>query len=178
LGNNSLKMKSYDNPNSAPRKYKNTELYLLPPALSSSHPPNTINQQYIDSMHAPIVNPLRKSMKIELYNDNWLRKPSLSTLTHSTIIDQPSSEFDDLAFLPHPDTPFPTTADIHAETNNNPVACKHKEEPSLPHRNLHTAGNTIFTPTPVVPFSASLSCSTNCLLFICYTPAGNMIWHL
>ena len=59
LGNNSFKVQPYDKPNSAPRKYKNTELYLLPPALFPSHPLNTINQQHMDSAHAPIVNPLK-----------------------------------------------------------------------------------------------------------------------
>ena len=72
-------------------------------------------------------------MKIEIYNDKWLRTPNLSTPAHYTIIDQPSSELDGLVFLPHPDIPFPTTSNLHANTNTNPIVCKHKEDPSSLH---------------------------------------------
>ena len=92
---------------------------MLPPALFPSHPLDTIDQRYLDSTHAPIVNPLKKSMKIELYNDKWLSVSNMSTLTHSTIVNQPSFELDNLVFLPHPDTRFPSTFDLHVETQTS-----------------------------------------------------------
>ena len=64
LGNNSFEVQPYDkNPKSAPRKYKNTELYLIPPALFPSHPLDTIDQRYMDSVHAPIINLLKFSWR-------------------------------------------------------------------------------------------------------------------
>ena len=118
-------------------------------------------------------------MKIELYNEKWLRTPNLSTPTHSTITNQPSSELDGLAFILHPDTPFSTTSDLHSETNTNSIVCKHKDDLSSLHQPSHPAGNTISTPTPVVTspvclFDALLH-STDCLLFIQYTSEGTML---
>ena len=69
LENNSFEVQRYGSPESATRKYKNNELYLLPPALFPSEILDTIDQQYFDSKHAPVVSPLLKSMCIELYND-------------------------------------------------------------------------------------------------------------
>ena len=59
LGNNSFEVQLYDNPKSAPRKYKNKELYILLPALFPSRPLDTIDQRDMESGHAPIVNPLK-----------------------------------------------------------------------------------------------------------------------
>ena len=69
LGHNSFEVHRYDDPLSAKRKYKNTELYLLPPALFPSTPLDTIDQHYLDNQFAPIVNPLKGALKVELYND-------------------------------------------------------------------------------------------------------------
>ena len=136
LGNNSFEFQSYDDPTSSKRNYKNTELYLLPPALFPSHPLDTIDQRYLNSSHAPIANPLKKSMKIELYNDKWLSMPNTSTPTYSTIVNQPSSELDNLAFLPHPDTQCTSTSDLHFETETSNRA--HREELTPPVQRRHT----------------------------------------
>ena len=64
LGNNSFAVQSYNTPNSATYKYKNTELYLLPPALFLSQLLDIIDQRYLNSTHAPIVNPIKISIKI------------------------------------------------------------------------------------------------------------------
>ena len=64
LGRNSFEVQRYDNPSSSKRKYKNTELYLLPPALFHSNPLDTINQRYINSTHDPIIDPLKPFMII------------------------------------------------------------------------------------------------------------------
>ena len=72
-----------------------------PSRTISSQPLDTIDQRYLNSTHDPIVNPLKKLMKIELYNNKWLRMLTSQRLTHSTIVNNPSSELDILVFLPH-----------------------------------------------------------------------------
>ena len=69
LGNNSFEVQRYGDEISAPRKYKNIELYLLPPALFPSAFLDTMDQCYLDCNNSPIVSPLLKPMRIELYND-------------------------------------------------------------------------------------------------------------
>ena len=77
LYHNSFEVKTYNRPNGATRKYKATELYLLPPALYPSEPFDTINQRYLNYELAPILYTLKKSMQIELHNDNYFHpKPS------------------------------------------------------------------------------------------------------
>ena len=62
LGNTSFEVRRYYEPSSAVRKYKNTELYLLPPALFPSEGQDTIDQRYLNSTNAPIVSSLLKPM--------------------------------------------------------------------------------------------------------------------
>ena len=49
LDHGSYEVQRYDDPTSSKRKYKNTELYLLPPALFPSAPLDTIDQRYLDN---------------------------------------------------------------------------------------------------------------------------------
>ena len=73
LGNNSFEVQRYGEEGSATRKYKNTELYLLQPALFPSETLDTMDQGYLDCNNSPIVAPLLKPMIIELYNNKWLQ---------------------------------------------------------------------------------------------------------
>jgi len=91
------------------RKYKNTELYLLPPSFFSVDLLDTIGQRYLTSKYAPVVNPLKRSIKIELYNNKYLREKSKNTPTYFKINDKPSSLLDHIAFHPHPYTSYPST---------------------------------------------------------------------
>ena len=90
VGGNSFEVRRYA-PKSSTRKYKNTELYLLPPALFSSEVLDTMNQRYLDSKNALIVSPLLKPMHIELYNDTWLQPRHASIPTKSRIKDLPQN---------------------------------------------------------------------------------------
>ena len=69
LGMNSFEVQRYGEPDLPVRKYKNTELYVLPPALFPSEVLDTINERNIDCKNASIVSPLLKPMRVELYND-------------------------------------------------------------------------------------------------------------
>ena len=74
LGYHSFEVQPYDDTKTAKRKYKNTELYLLPPLLFPVHPLDTMNQRYLSRKFALVVKPLKWSLKIELYNENHLRE--------------------------------------------------------------------------------------------------------
>ena len=123
-------------------------------------------------------------MKIELYNEKWLRMPNTSTPTYSTIVNQSSSELDNLAFLPHPDTQFPSTSDLHAETQT--IHSVHGEEDTSSVQRIHTCSTHVDIPTslsliiPPVCIHDALSLSKDKLCFVQYTPEGTMIrrWYL
>ena len=72
LGNGSFEVQRYGDSASATRIYKNTELYLLPPALFPYETLDFLDQRYLECNHAPVVSSLLKPMQIELYNDKWL----------------------------------------------------------------------------------------------------------
>ena len=163
LGGNSFEVQRYGEPNSAPRKYKNTELYLLPLALLPYKVLDTIDELYLDYKNAPIVSPLLKLMRVELYNDKWLQSSGTWILTRTAHLDLPSSELDAIAF-----TPFTilTVDDLLVDSGILPTT------------------KTIADPLPPVLDSANLHesiiCSNNKLLFIMYTTAGTMVqrWFL
>ena len=60
LGFGSLEVAPYQDPTGARRKYKSTELYLLPPQLYPSEPLDTMDQRYLAYEHTPVVSPLNK----------------------------------------------------------------------------------------------------------------------
>ena len=62
LDNGSLKFQHYGVTSSTMRKYKNTELYLLPPVLFPSEALDTIDRRYFDYNIVPIVSQLLKLM--------------------------------------------------------------------------------------------------------------------
>ena len=92
---------------------KNIERYLLPQSSFPFHPLDTIDQRYFNSTHVPIVNPLKRSMKIELYNDKWLRMSDSTIPTHLTLCDKPSPELESIVFHPHSNTSYSTTTEFH-----------------------------------------------------------------
>ena len=72
LGMNSFEVQRYGEVDSVKRKYKNTELYVIPSALFPSEILDTIDERYLDYKHAPVVYPILKPIRFELYNDKWL----------------------------------------------------------------------------------------------------------
>ena len=123
-------------------------------------------------------------MKIELYNNKWLSVPNTSTLTHSTIVNKPSSKLDSLAFLLHPDTRLPSTSDLHVETQTSDHMQREKLT-SLVRRCHSRQINTqpSHSPslvTPPVYLHDKLISSKDKLCFVQYTPEGTMSrrWYL
>ena len=127
LGNNSFEVQRYGNADSAVRKYKNIELYLIPPALFPSEVLDTIDQQYLDCNNSTVVSPLLKPMKIDSYNDKWLQPHSNDLNTKSRHVDFHSNEVNTLEFLLHASMSLSTIAELH-HNDNKPVDSPHYVE--------------------------------------------------
>ena len=117
LCNGSFEVQRYGDSASTIRKYKNTELYLLPPALFPLENLDLIDQIYLDCNHASIVSPLLKPMQIELYNDKWLDSKQAKIKTKSTHVDLPSNELDSLAFKPHSTPTTHSLSELFSDNN-------------------------------------------------------------
>ena len=110
--------------------------------------------------------------------------PNSLTPTYSTVVDLLSSKLDNMAFLPHPDTIFPTTAKLRTETRTNLV--EYEDDNTSSSRNSPECSKgadipkSLFVIPPPVCIYESLSLSNNKLCFIQYMPEGTMIrrWYL
>ena len=45
------------------------DLYPLPPSLKPFEPIDSTDTRYLNHTHAPLVNPLKRALHIELYNE-------------------------------------------------------------------------------------------------------------
>ena len=164
LGHNSFEVQNWTNPAAATRKYKATELYLLPPSLFPSEPLDTLDQRYLNYENAPVVSPLRKPLRIELYNDvHFHPKPP----TSSKSVDKPSSALDKAAFQQHQVASIPTVEEMHTSTNTISTQQPIEDEivPTLP---------------TTSQIATKIAKSKNKLFFIKFTPDGTLRerWYL
>ena len=166
LGNNSFEVQRYGEEGSATRKYKNTELYLLPPALFPTEVLDTMDQRFLDCNHAPVVSPLLKPMRIELYNDKWLQPHGNDLNTTSPHTNLPSSELDAIAFAPHDNTPILSMDELDSGTHPVPEMCQSIARP--------------ISPPGQFSLHSKILHSSDTLFFMEYTPAGTMLrkWYL
>ena len=58
LGSDSYHVKRYNDTSAAVRKYKGTDLYLLPPAIFPSDPLDTMDVRYLNYSNAPVISQL------------------------------------------------------------------------------------------------------------------------
>ena len=189
----------YNDDTSVKRKYKTTELYLLPPALYPSSPLDTVDQRYLDSRYTPIVNHLKPPLRIEFYNDTWLQSSSSNVQTASSIIDQPSIESDNVAIDKHRLTRsfHPPSSSI---LNDNPTQSSDLSttlpqfcSPSVHSHRVdvtpaHQINDSVDCTKPattnvaleLTKLANSISSPTSKLVFISYTPVGTMLrrWYL
>ena len=56
-------VKRYNDANSAVRKYKGTDLYLLQPAIFPSDPLDTMDVRYLNYFNALVISPLKNHLK-------------------------------------------------------------------------------------------------------------------
>ena len=52
------------------------DLYPLPPSLNPYDPVDSSDTRYLNLSYSPIVNLLRNSLNIGLYNETWFDKPT------------------------------------------------------------------------------------------------------
>ena len=62
----------------AMQRYKRTYLYLLIPAIFTHEPVDTMDIHLLKYSQAPLVSPLNKPMKIEMYNGMSLKPSKVS----------------------------------------------------------------------------------------------------
>ena len=105
----------------------NHDLYPLPPSLKPCELIDSADTRYLNQTHAPLVNPLKLSLHIELYNENWFNKP-VQTKDYSFTYNHDIVKFPD-KYLP----PFPSVLELHDETNTcSPKILLATEDFSLP----------------------------------------------
>ena len=56
-------------------KFMSEDLYILPPLLRPCKNLDGSDTRYLNQSHTPIVNPLKKPLNIELYNEKWFGTP-------------------------------------------------------------------------------------------------------
>ena len=159
LGHGAYEVQKYNDPSSTPRKYKSTELYLLPPALFPSDPLDTTDQRYLNYEHAPIPHPLQKPLQIELYNDKYFTPPPQHL--HSPSTNRFTIPSDQIALAtPH----IPTNQELHHNTGSTPHAIE---------IDANTCDQNPTTTTTIAN-------SQNKLFFIKYTPSNTLRarWYL
>ena len=114
LNANSYLVQRYNQEDVPTRKYKGTELHLLPPGIFSRNPVDTMDQRYLIFSNAPVVSPFKKPLQIELYNDKSFptNLKHISKPSH----DQPSGRLDKSSSIaPKAPSSIPTIASLCTE---------------------------------------------------------------
>ena len=86
MGSDSYHIKRYNDANSVVRIYKRTDLYLLPLATFPSDPLDTMDVRYLNYFNVPIIYSLKKTLKIEMYNDTYFDKRHPSQSVSKSIV--------------------------------------------------------------------------------------------
>ncbi len=168
LGWDTFLVQPYNKPDAATRRYKSSQLYLLPPQLFPSNPLDTLDQRYINYEHAPIVLPLQQALNIESYNPTWFSEPPPQHHITPDSID-PLNSIDQVALQDHPS--IPSISDLL------------EEEPTL--TTIQNYPEPIEEPAPTANLPPSslhqkILDSTDKLFFIMYTPPSTLRprWYL
>ena len=94
LGGDSYDVTRYNDASAPVRKYKGTDLYLLPPAIFPCDSLDTMDVRFLNYSNAPVISPLKKSLKIEIYNDTYFNKQPTSQSASKDVV---SCQLDELA---------------------------------------------------------------------------------
>ena len=145
MGHNSYEVKRYNDPESASRKYKGTELYLLPPAIFPHEPLDMMDERYLNYSHAPIVSPLKKSLRIEMYNDTYFSPHTVKL--DKPRANQPSNDIDKQAFAEHNDKIELPAVQLFEESGNIMPATEDMTtttEPNCEHTVIDSSKDKLF----------------------------------
>ena len=161
-GKNYHEVQRYNDPTSCIRKYKGSELYLLPPVIFRHEPIDTMDTKLNNYSNAPIVSPIQESLNIQLYNDHFFKPHSPYILQPSR--DRPSEPIGEEDFKSHAPLAklLPTIKELCHATNDS--ACPIEETP--------------FDPTGLTHLH--IQESKHKLLFIKFTPVSTLRrrWYL
>ena len=163
LEGNSYLVKRYNSDQSSTRKYKGSELYLLPPSIFPHDLVNTMDQRYLNFSNSLAVSPFKKSLQIELYNDTYF--PSNSKHVTKPSLDQPSCQIDSLAFTPYSIEDIPASSTLFEEGD--------VKQPDVETEELEDYTRPCFT-------SSEYNNLHNSLFFVVYVPDGTIKrkWYL
>ena len=64
-------VRKLNKPDSPELKFMAPDLYPLPPSLKPCEPVDSTDTRYLNQTHAPLVNPLKKFLHVERYNEKW-----------------------------------------------------------------------------------------------------------
>ena len=137
LDADSYEVQKYNEPNSAKRKYKGTDLYLLPPAIFPQDPLDTLDHRYLNFDHAPLAGDRHRALNIDLHNDTFFSlhgKEKLTTPTRTeSVIDNQASKWHDI---------IPTTSELHHETKTTvPTPIESTTSPTIESSHIFNAIN-------------------------------------
>ena len=143
-------------------KFMAYDLYPLSPSLKPCESVDSIDTRYLNHMHTPLINPLKRTFDIELYNEQWFNKP-LHTSTPKLVYDHDTLNFPGASF-----PVFPSVSELHQETNTCP--------PTLSIEPDNYSLSSLLSP---LTLHRSLS-NFDCLFFICYIPENTFkpCWFL
>lgn len=128
----SYEVQKYGDTTSAKRKYKGTDLFLLPPAIYPIDPLDTTDCRYLNFDHVPLVDPLSKHLSIDMHNDTFFTKNGMKTLQKKKYgesnVDLEASKWHEI---------LPTIKDLHNETNTSPPTIEADNPQQPPSQDLH-----------------------------------------
>ena len=161
LDANAYIVQHYNEPDLVIRKYKGSELYLLPPSIFPHGHMETMVQYYLDFSHAPIVSSLTQALKIELYNNTFLPSNSKHIIIPS--LNQPSCALDIPMFTEHTLSPIILSAASLFKYSNAHIPAVECVNMAVDDPNLRTNDDLY-----------------DALFFIQYTPEGTIRcrWYL
>ena len=87
-------VRKFNKPDSPELKFMAYNLYPLPPSFKPFEPVDSTDTRYLNQMHAPLINSLKKALDIELYNDKCFNKPFQNS-TPKLVYDHDTLKFPD-----------------------------------------------------------------------------------
>ena len=89
---------------------------MLPQTIFPSDLLDTMDVRYLNYSNAPVISPLKRSLKIERYNDTFFNKqPTLQTVSKDVVCCQ----LDKLVLQSHTTPKLPSITDIFKEFNTD-----------------------------------------------------------
>ena len=168
LGFDSFEVQNYHNTNGATRKYKSTELYLLPPTLYPCEPLDTMDHRYLHYEHAPTVSPLAKPLQIEAYNQEWFdSKPKLPLPLAPIDTPNHSLPIDKLSFKPH----IPSISELILDNKEPPQLFESSASCPYPQPSVEYNPSE---PKSATELATQIDISVDRLFFIQFTPENTL----